>query len=140
MSNLKFIVVFTMLSIQAGAQVGQDSTGMVWSTPDYAKNIEYWGQKGISSSVGIKLMESRIQSLEGQVSLTELVNRNALAQAEQYRKQLQANADISYQLQKDLYATREDRDAWKLKAKTRGLILWGGAAILGVAGFFALTN
>lgn len=132
---------FMLIAWSCFGQATYDSTTNTIRLPiSQARNTEYWAQKGYSASFGVPLLENRIYILENKIDLLEIVNKNSLLQAEQYRAMVKSNAELNYKLQQDIASLKEDRDGWKLKAKTRGTIIWAGGAILGLFAFTQLTK
>lgn len=109
-------------------------------TIPYAKNIEYWGNKGVAAVPVISSLETRIHILESKVSFHEMINRNCIKAQEEYRMMLQNAAGVNAKLEKELAETINERDVWHSRAKNRGQLITFGAVIVGLLGYIQIAN
>lgn len=106
----------------------------------YAKNIEYWGQKGVNSEPLISGYETRIQILEAKIGFHEMINRNCTRAQEEYRTMVQNAAGVNAKLESELSEAINEKDKWQHKAKNARQVLAFGAVVVGLLTYIQLAN
>lgn len=143
--NMKLGLIIGMCLLFGGISAQSDTIThrgelKILLTVPYARNIEYWGSKGIAAEPLVSGLETRIQILESKVSFHELINRNCTKAQEEYRIMVQNAAGVNAKLEKELSGALNERDKWQLKAKNRGLIISLGTAALATFAYIQIAN
>jgi hypothetical protein len=137
--TILFILVSGVCLGQSDTLTHRGELKIVTSIP-YAKNQEYWGQKGLLSQPLISGYETRIQILEAKVGFHEMINRNCNKAQEEYRLMVQNAAGVNAKLEKELTEIISERDKWQHRAKNRGQMLSFGAVIVGLLAYIQISN
>jgi hypothetical protein len=106
----------------------------------FAKNLEYWGQKGITSEPLISGYETRIQILEAKIGFHEMINRNCTRAQEEYRTMVQNAAGINAKLEKELSEALNEKDKWQHKARNARQVLAFGSVVVGLLTYIQIAN
>jgi hypothetical protein len=138
--------IIILLMFLAGICQGQSDTTthrgelkIVMPIP-YAKNLEYWGQKGVIADPLISGYETRIQILETKIGFHEMINRNCTRAQEEYRTMVQNAAGVNAKLESELSSALNEKDKWQHKAKNARQILAFGAVVVGLLTYIQLAN
>jgi hypothetical protein len=113
---------------------------MVLSTPEYAYNIAYWGQKGQASVPYIDSLRVKVLILETKLSFQESINKNCFQAQEEYRLMVERNVETKNKLERDIVDIMRDRDKYKDRAKQRGLVIALGSLVFGGFTYLALSK
>lgn len=134
------LILLPLMSFSQVDTVAHKGEIKVVMTIPYAKNIEYWGQKGVISTPLIQGLETRIMIMESKLGFHEMINRNCTKAQEEYRLMLQNAAGVNLKLQQEIVDSNQERDVWKSKARNRGQLISFGAVILGLLGYIQISN
>lgn len=136
----KILLILLLISGGLNAQelVYKDSTEYIQLTVPDAQIVDFWGRKGIASVDLIDRLEQKVFLLERSEDLQSKVNDNMRLMTEEYRSQVNNAARLNADLQRQLYETKELRDAWKIKAQRRGYQNGALAAIIGIMTYITL--